>query len=166
VDLWHAPDDDAPTPEENPMSLVQRFADYAAAFEKTVETNETSHIEPFFTEDAVYETIGGPPFEGVEEGRDAVFASLIGSLDGFDRRFDSRELELLEGPEERDGSVWIRWRARYTKAGLPDLAIDGEETATFEGDRIRRLEDRFTPEATKGAVEYLAEHGKALGIEG
>ena len=148
------------------MNLVQRFADYAAAFEKTVETNELSHIEPFFTEDAVYETTGGPPFEGVAQGRDAVFATLIGSLDGFDRRFATRELEVLEGPEERDGTVWMSWRGRYTKPGLPDLVIEGEETAIFEGDRIRRLEDRFTPEAAKRAGEYLAEHGAALNADG
>ena len=144
------------------MSRIQRFVDYAAAFEKTVETNDLSHIEPFFTEDAVYKTLGGPPFDGLQEGRDAVFTYLIGSLDGLDRQFATRELELLQGPEERGDSVWIRWRARYTQPGLPDLVIDGEETATFEGDRIRRLEDRFTAESAKATVDYMTEHGAAL----
>ncbi len=146
------------------MNLIQRFADYAAAFEKTVETNELCHIEPFFTKDAVYETSGGPPFEGLQEGRDAVFAYLLGSLDGFDRLFATRELEALEGPEERDGTVWMRWRARYTQPGLPELVIEGEETASYQGDRIRRLEDRITAESAKAALEYLATHGEALGL--
>ena len=144
------------------MSLVQRFNDYAAAFEKTVETNELSHIEPFLTEDAVYQTTGGPPFEGLQEGHEAVFASLLASLDSFDRMFATRELEALAGPEERDGAVWMHWRGRYTKPGLPDLVIEGEETASFEGDRICRLEDRFTPESAKAAFDYLAKHGEAL----
>jgi len=144
------------------MSHLQHFAEYAAAFEKTVETNELSHIEPFFTEDAVYETSGGPPFDGVQEGRDAVFAYLIGSLDGLDRQFATRELEMLEGPVERGDEVWLRWRARYTQPGLPDLVIDGEETATFEGDRIHRLEDRFDPQSVKATIDYLAKHGEAL----
>jgi hypothetical protein len=145
------------------VSIVQRFADYAAAFERTVETNDTSHIEPFFTEDAVYETTGGPPFEGLQEGRDQVFAHLIGSLDGLDRRFATREIEVLEGPLEREGNVWMRWRARYTKPGLPDLVIEGDETAHFEGDRIRRLVDDFDRDSVGSALAYLGEHGEALG---
>ena len=83
------------------VSLVQRFADYAAAFERTVETNELSHIEPFFCEDAVYQIWGGPPFEALHEGRDAIFASLLESLDNFDRRFDGRGGEALERPPRR-----------------------------------------------------------------
>jgi hypothetical protein len=145
------------------LSIVQRFADYAAAFERTVQTNDTSHIEPFFTEDAVYETTGGQPFEGRHEGREQVFAHLIESLDGLDRRFATRELEVLEGPLEREGNVWMHWRARYTKPGLPDLVIEGDETAHFDGDRIQRLVDDFDRESVDSMLAYLAEHGEALG---
>jgi hypothetical protein len=143
--------------------MIERFAAYADAFERTVETNDTSHIEPFFTEDAVYQTTGGPPFEGIQEGRDQVFAHLVGSLDGFDRRFATREVQMLEGPLERDGAVWMRWRARYTRPGLPDLVIEGDETAHFEGERIRRLTDDFDPASVRAALAYLEEHGEALG---
>ena len=83
-------------------------------------------------------------------------------LDQFDRQFDSRSLELSEGPEERDGKVWCRWVATYTLAGAPDLRLEGEETAEFEGDRIRRLEDRMPRETTDGAVAFMAEHGAKL----
>ncbi len=145
------------------MSLVERFTAYAAAFEKTFESDDFSHIEPFFTEDAVYETRGGPPLDSLSEGREAVFAYLKSSLDGLDRRFETRELELLEGPTEKDGSVWIRWAARYTKPGLPPLEIAGEETVTFRGDRICRMLDAFAPEAVKAAAAYLERHGAALG---
>lgn len=144
------------------MNPIQRFVEYAAAFEQTFETRSTSPIEPFFTEDAVYETFGAPPFEGCQSGRDAVFSYLLTSLDGFDRRFATRALELLEGPELRDGSVWIRWRGRYTRPGLPDLVIEGEESATFDGDRIARLEDRFTLETAQAALAYLEEHADVL----
>lgn len=144
------------------MPPLDRFAAYAAAFERFVASRDGAVLEPFFTEGAVYETIGGPPFEGVVEGRDAVIAALAGSLDGFDRRFATRELATLDGPRADGDRVWFRWRATYSKPGLPDLAIEGEETATFEGERIARLEDRFTDASVKEATAYLGTHAAAL----
>jgi hypothetical protein len=129
------------------VDLVQRFAEYAAAFERAFESDDWSQLEPFFTEDAVYEAHGGPPFAGRAEGRDALFAHLKRSVDAFDRRFPRRRLELLEGPKLRESRVWMRWRASYGGPGIPELVIDGEETADFAGERIRRLEDFFPPEA-------------------
>ena len=73
-----------------------------------------------------------------------------------------RDLQVLEGPEERDGTVWMRWRVSYSSPGAPPLVMEGEETATFEGDRIKRLEDRFPPDAGKNAVAWMTEHGAAL----
>ncbi len=144
------------------MSLVDRFGAYAAAFEDFYKSDDASALEPYFTEGAVYETIALPPFAGVQEGRDAVFRHLKSSLDGFDRRFDSRELELLEGPQDRDGAVWIRWRGTYRVAGAPPMVIEGEETATFDGDRISRLEDRFNDDSARGALAWFEEHGGKL----
>lgn len=89
------------------MGSLERFMKYAAAFEESVRDDDGSRIEPLFTEDAVYETFADAPFGGRLEGRDAVLAHFKASLDGFDRRFDERILELLEGPREQDGSVWI-----------------------------------------------------------
>jgi hypothetical protein len=88
---------------------------------------------------------------------------LKNSLDSLDRRFETRELELLEGPTQRDDSVWFRLAARYTKAGLPTLEIAGEETVTFRGDRICRMLDTFTPEAAQAAAAYMEQHAGALG---
>jgi hypothetical protein len=144
------------------MGLIERFQQYADAFEVFFEKGDTSVIEPYFTEDAVYETLADPPLGGLHEGRAKVLAGLVQSLDSFDHRFDSRELEMLEGPEERDAAVWIRWRATYTAAGAPPLSIEGEETAVFEGERIKRLEDRFAPEAAKTMLAWMQEHGAKL----
>ncbi|MBW2236259.1 MAG: hypothetical protein JRG85_12795, partial [Deltaproteobacteria bacterium] len=57
---------------------------------------------------------------------------------------------------------WIRFRAVYTLAGAPDLALEGEETAHFEGDRIRLLEDRFSDQANRKLTAWYAEHGAKL----
>jgi len=144
------------------MDALTRFQEYAAAFEEVFRSDDWSALEPYFTEDAVYEILGGPPFGGRHQGRDAVFTHLKGSLDGFDRRFASRELELLEGPALREGSVWLRWRASYKSPGLPELVIDGEETVSFEGDRIRRLEDRFPPQMSPITEAWLGAYGDRL----
>lgn len=144
------------------MSEIERFGAYAAAFEAVYENDDWSLLDEYFSEDAVYETLADPPFGGRHEGRETLFKDLKQTLDTFDRRFDSRELELLEGPEMRDGAVWIRWRATYRVGDAPPLSMDGEERATFQGDRIVRLEDRMPPETSKAATEWFEAHAGKL----
>jgi len=98
----------------------------------------------------------------VHEGKAAVLAHLKRSVESFDRRFDSRSLEILEGPEERDAGIWMRWRATYGLAGAPDLILDGEESVWFEGDRIIRLEDRYPDGVGATLLGFMGEHGGKL----
>ena len=146
------------------MSKTAQFGAYAAAFEKAVANDDWSLVEPFFTEDAVYDTGLEPPMGGRLEGRSAILAHFKNSLDGFDRRFDSRDLVLLEGPREDDQSVWIRGSATYRASGVPEFVLELEETAYFEGDRIRLLEDRYEPAMKQQISSYPDEHGARLGI--
>lgn len=147
------------------MSKIPRFVEYAAAFEKAYVSNDFSVVEPFFTEAAIYEVKGvPPPLGGVQEGRDAILAYFPFVLDAFDRRFASREVKLLEGPREEGDSVWIRGVAIYTAPGVPDLDFELEETAWFEGDRIRRLEDRYDRSNADKLTAYVREHGAKLGM--
>ena len=111
------------------MDPIQRFAEYAGAFEKAFVSDDWAIVEPFFTEDAEYETLSSPPFGGRIVGRDAVMTQFKNVLDGFDRRFDERNLELVEGPALRDGAVWIRWRVTYrlppgVESGQTSIASD------------------------------------------
>ncbi len=147
---------------EEPMDLVKRFGEYAVAFERVYQSDDWSQLEAFFTEDAVYEVHGGPPFAARAEGREALIARLRSSVDAFDRRFASRRLELLEGPTLLDDCVWLRWRASYSGPGIPELVLDGEESASFEGDRIRRLEDRFPPEAGHITEMWFRSYAKLI----
>jgi len=147
------------------MSHIARFVAYAAAFEKSYESDDWSFVEPFFAEDAVYDT-GIPLVDGVTrfEGRPAVIGYFKSVLDAFDRRFDSRELALLEGPIENGSTVRIRGSATYRAAGVPDFALVLDEIVTFAGDLIIHLEDVYD-DAMKASLErHLAEHGRALGI--
>ncbi len=144
------------------MDLVARFQEYADAFEEVFENDDWYRLEPYFTEDAVYEIHAQAPIASRHEGRDEVFVALKVSLDNNDRRFDSRDLEVTEGPEIRDGGVWLRWRVRYTLDGTPGVELEGIETAYFEGDRISLLEDTFTDESQKGFFEFLSKYGSTL----
>jgi hypothetical protein len=146
------------------MPLIPRFAAYAAAFEKAYANDDWSLVEPFFTEDAVYETGLGPPFGGTVTGRAAILAYFRDIVDRFDRRFASRELVLLEGPKETGDAVWIRGAATYRAAGVPAFTLELEETTRFDGDRIRRLEDRYTPAMQQALADHLKVHGGKLGI--
>ena len=138
------------------MSILERFQAYADAFERTFEDDDWSRIEPYFTKDAVYE--GGP---GDASGRSAVIAKLQNGVNGFDRRMDSRT-PAFETPVVDGDTLRMRWTVTYRKAGAPDLAISGLETAWFRGDQIARLRDDFDPEAEKAMGEWMAAHGAKL----
>ncbi|MBW2229366.1 MAG: nuclear transport factor 2 family protein [Deltaproteobacteria bacterium] len=144
------------------MNLVTRFQEYADAFEETYEDDDWSRLEPYFTEAAIYEILADPPFASRTEGREKVFAALKQSVDSTDRRFDTRGLDILEGPDLRDGDVWMRWRVRYEREGTPGLVIDGTSNAHFEGDRIALLSDSFDPDSQQGILTFLGEYGAKL----
>ncbi len=147
------------------MSDIPQFAAYAAAFEKAFESDDWSSLEEFFSEDAVYEI--GLPILGAERcaNRDEIFAWFKDVLDRFDRRFESRTLELLEGPKEEDGTVWIRGSATYRAEGVPDFVLILEESIRFEDGRIVHLEDRYSDEMAAETERFLDEYGAALGID-
>lgn len=138
------------------MGIVERYLAYAEAFEESLEDDDWSHIEPYFTEDAVY---AGDPEDA--HGRDAILAKLKQDVDAFDRRMDSRTLEFEE-PTVDGNTLRTRWSVTYTKSGAPDLVISGVEIATFEGDRIARLSGDFDPEAQKALSEWMAAHSGLL----
>ena len=140
------------------MNLTERFLAFAIAFEKTYVDDDWARLEPFFTEDAVYDVPGEPPLGGHWEGRAAVLVHLREVLVDFDKRFDSRITEIVGAPEVGDGEFAFEWRATYTLAGAPDLVIGGRERALFEDDRIRYLEDVPPPGEDRRIQAYLAEH--------
>jgi len=138
------------------MSIADRYRAYADAFEESYEDNDWSRIEQYFTEDAIYE--GEPD----AKGREAVLAKLQGGVDAFDRRMDSRTPDF-QTPSVDGNTLTMNWTVTYTKAGAPDLAISGVETAIFEGDQIKLLRDTFDPEAQKRMGEWMTEHAAKLG---
>jgi hypothetical protein len=146
------------------MSNIARFVRYAAAFEQAYADDDWAIVEPYFAENAVYDSGSAVFLGGHFAGRPAILAYFESVLDGFDRRFESRELSLLEGPFEEGQTVRIRGSATYRAAGVPDLILILEELVTFEGDRIVRLEDRYDDAMQREFEAWLAEYGSRLGI--
>lgn len=140
------------------MNPIQRFIEFAAAFEKTFADDDWSRLEAFLTEDAVYEVTGGPPLGGRWEGRDAVLAQLKASLDALDRRFDERKTELLGAPVAEGETVIFDWRGTYTLEGRPDLVFGGTERIEFEGERVRFFTDLVREGDDARIQAYLAAH--------
>jgi hypothetical protein len=144
------------------MDKLARFGEYAAKFEEVYANDQWSDLHDFFSEDVVYEVIGGGPFAARHEGRDAVLAGLKDSLDSIDRRFDARIPGLVDGPKLRDDRVWLKFRVTYRRDGIPDLVLDGEEYADLDGGRIVRLEDRFDDKASNDVAAYLSKYETKL----
>jgi hypothetical protein len=137
------------------LSILDRYLEYADAFEESFVDDDWSRLEAYFTADAIYD---GDP---IARGRNAVLAKLQKAVNGFDRRLDSRAPDF-KTPTAKGDMVTMKWTVTYTKKGLPDLVISGVETARFEGDRIALLHDDLDPEAQKAMGEWMAKHGQAL----
>lgn len=137
------------------MNIRDRFLAYAEAFEKSLVDDDWSGLEPYFTEDAVYE---GEPRA---ESRAAVIAKFQHSVEGFDRRMDSRT-PRFQPPTVHGDTLTMLSLVTYTKAGLPDLVISGVQAAVFSGDRIARLSDGLDPGRQEAVDRWMADHGKGL----
>jgi hypothetical protein len=137
---------------------AKRFVEYAAAFEQTFVDDDWSRLEPYFAEDAVYVVTGEAPLGGRWEGRKQVIEQLCKSVNEVDRKFDERRLELIGTPTIGENWFEVTWRGVYTKAGCPDLVLEGTERATFEGNRIQLLEDLIDEGVDRRIQEYLSRY--------
>jgi hypothetical protein len=142
------------------VSILDRYLEYARAFEEVMADDDWTRLEPYFTEDSVHRE--GESADSDAKGRNQVLASLKASVDGFDRKMDLRELRFTEPPREEGDRILAKWEARYKKSGAPDVVIFGTETAVFRGDRICLLQDVFDPKAEAELAAWLNEHGAVL----
>ncbi len=141
------------------MSYLERFAEYAAAFEETFNDDNWKRLEQYFTPDATY-----APGDGtIAQGRDEIFTALRNSVSSLDRRFDSRAFGDNPAPSESGNVVTLLWTLILEKKDLPSLTISGREYATFSGNAIQKLEDVFDDGAIQNLTEWMEKHGDSLG---
>jgi hypothetical protein len=139
------------------MNNLERFQAYADAFEETYADDNWQRLEEYFAADAVY-----APGDGSEAvGRDQVLARLRDGVNGLDRRFTSRGLQVTPPSSEGD-TVSFSWHLTLSKAGAPGLTVTGVEHATYVDGAISRLEDSLDDGVAAGLGEWMAAHGKSL----
>lgn len=149
-------------PPEAAATPIERFVQYALAFEEVLASDDWSRLHEHLTPDAVHTVLGGGPLELCSNGRDAVVAGLRASVESLDRRFDRRLPEIVSGPSERGGVVWMDWRLTLQREGLPDLILEGTHATHFEGGRISRIDEAISNAVTERLEAYLAEHDGRL----
>jgi hypothetical protein len=141
------------------MAALERFLAYAQDFERTYADDDWSRLAQYFAPDAVYEVQGTAPCEIT--GREAIFRGLKKSLDGFDRKFAERRVEIAGPPKAEGDTVAVEWLATYVRPGTPPLVLRGRSVACFAGDAIGRLTDTLTGDPGELAAWFGA-HGAGL----
>lgn len=139
------------------MTVMEQFRDYAADFEKTFHDDDWSRLRTYFTDDAVYE-VHSSLFGCRLVGPDAIFRGIKKSLDGFDRRFASREIALLSVHGVTDHYLEVAWLVTYTKEGAPPFRLRGSTRATYDKGRIAHMIDSYDEAMDREAAEWVAKH--------
>ena len=140
------------------MSFLDRFIAYAADFEQTYLDDDWSRLERYFTEDAVYE-VKNVPFACRLEGRAAVLRGIRKSLDGFDRKFAVRRVEVTGAPEILPDGVAVPWKGTYEGEALEPVTIRGRSQARYLGDRIVYLSDTYEDGIGERTMAWARKHG-------
>lgn len=144
---------------------IQVFMDYAAAFEGTYVDDDWSRLKPFFNADATYEVHGGPLACAIE-GREAILKGLKKSIDGLDRRFDERIIEVTDGPHLRAApsgqEVSLDWLVSYRRGDSPKLELAGRSVFIVEDGCISAMRDEYVDEALVPVGAWLQQYGADL----
>jgi hypothetical protein len=139
------------------MDPLQRFGEYAAEFEKSYQDDDWARLEAFFAPDARY-VVAGSTFDCELGGREAVLSGIKRALDGFDRRFDGREIEPNGAPAVEGNRVVFPATVRYRKEGVAPLSFTLSETAEFDdAGRIVLLRDDYDA-GQDHVTRWLDEH--------
>lgn len=144
------------------MSDRVPFLAYVRDFEVAFLTGDWRRIEPHFCVDAVRRVPCRGLLAADDRGRDAVVSGLRSCVDALDRRFDARIPEIVEGPVAREDGLWMRWRLSFVRAGLPELAIEGEHLTAFRDGAIARIDEWVAAEDEERAEAFLERHAAAL----
>ena len=143
------------------MGPTSHFFEYAQDFEKTFVDDDWSRLARYFVPDAVYE-VRNVPFACRIQGADAIFRGIKKSLDGFDRRFAQRSLEVVDPPVEEDDTVSVGWAVTYVKPGAPPFRLRGRSMARYRDGRIAHLVDEYPDGMTAEAAAWQAAHAPDL----
>jgi hypothetical protein len=143
------------------MNVAERFMAYAGDFERTFEDDDWARILPHFAEDAVYEVDSGA-FGSKMKGPEAITRGLKKSLDGFDRRFETRTIEVIGEPAVEGDEMRMRWKVTYTVPGCEPYLLEGRSTVRARDGLIAYLADHYDAAADEYLERWKAENSLAI----
>lgn len=143
------------------MDNLTRFMAYAADFEKTLADDDWSRLRQYFAADAVYE-VKSDGFPCMLTGPDAIFKGIKKSLDGFDRKFDGRDVAVTDGPTVAGDAIGMAWTVTYRKAGKTPYPLRGRSDVRYRDGKIVRLVDSYDASVGPEAATWMQQNGMVL----
>jgi hypothetical protein len=135
------------------MDILTHFLGYAGDFEKTYKDDDWSRLGQYFTPDAVYE-VKGLGMDCRLVGPSAIFKGIKKSLDGMDRKFTSRTIDVTSGPDIENDKLRVGWTVTYAKDGVPPLPLRGRTEVRYRDGKIAYLGDSYDASMAKDAAEW------------
>lgn len=145
------------------MDILQSFLAYAGDFEKTYADDDWSRLHRYFTDDALYD-VQAQSFGCELEGPEAIFKGIKKSLDGFDRRFTERKIDVTGAPEIAGDELRMAWKVTYSKEGLSDFVLRGRSLVRYRDGKIAYLSDRYDPSIEDEFAEWQRQNGVQLNV--
>jgi hypothetical protein len=139
------------------MDILSHFLAYAADFEKTYADDDWRRLAQYFHDDAVYE-VSGMNIDCRLKGPAAIFKGIKKSLDGFDRRFEAREIAVVSGPEVDSDVLRAGWTVTYRKPGLDPFVMRGASEARYRDGKIAVLADAYDARMLEESDAWRAKH--------
>ncbi len=140
------------------MNVLEQFFAYAGDFEKTCVDDQWQRLRQYFHDDATYE-VKASSIPCLLEGPDAIFAGIKKSLDGFDRKFDKRELALIDEPVIEGNQISANWAVTYRKNEFDPYVLRGQSVAEYRDGKIAALSDTIDPAAETTLGEWVQATG-------
>jgi len=143
------------------MDNVMRFMAYAADFETTLADDDWSRLRQYFAADALYE-VKADAFGCSLRDPERIFAGMKKSLDGFDRKFDGREVEVTSGPEIDGDGMRMAWAVTYRKVGKTPFVLRGRSEVRYRDGLIVYLADSYDPSVAGETEAWMRANGVHL----
>jgi predicted ester cyclase len=145
---------------------LERFLGWAFGFEAAFWSDDFAPLAAQLAPDAVHVVHADGSLAADDRGAAALLGGLAASVRGMDRRFDVRIPEILAGPSTRPDGVWMRYALRLRRAGLPELAFEGDHLTRYANGRIVAIEETLAPGTGVRVDAFLHAHDAALRAAG
>lgn len=142
----------------NIMDVLKLFLTYAADFEITYKDDNWDRLHQYFNDQAIYEIVS-PSMPCTLTSPTEIFRGIKKSLDGFDRRYDSREIAIGNDLKTDDSTLSASWSVTYIKGELPPFVLKGKSVCTFRDNKIEKLVDTFDAQNEQALMDWVTQTG-------